>query len=264
MSGYGSTSTPPGSRPGQPYQVTCPNCQGGNAPGNTVCQWCGQPLPASGQQAAQAQQPAQPYGQQPGYQQQAPYGQQSYSQPGQPAQPYGQQPGYQQNPYQVPGQTQTPYGPGPVPPYSQPLPSVVPPVTARRRSPFLIIGGVLLGLVVLCAVIVGVVLFAVQGATQPIVDKGDAFLAAMRDNNYNQAFSLCTPALKQEVGDAQGLESALSSHQPSKWSFSSRNVENNTGSLSGSVTYADSSTGTVDIVLDKVGSDWLISGVNLK
>lgn len=252
MSGYGSTPTPPGGGQGQPYQVTCPNCQGGNAPGNTVCQWCGQPLPASGQQAAQAQQPAPPYGQQP------------YGQPGQPAQPYGQQPGYQQNPYQVPGQTQTPYGPGAVPPYGQPLPSVVPPVTARRRSPFLIIGIVLVIAVVACigfGVVLGGSIFA---ATQPIVDKGDAFLAAMRDNNYNAAFNLCTPALKQEVGDAQGLESALSSHQPSKWSFSSRNIQNNTGSLSGSVTYADSSTGTVDIVLDKVGSDWMISGVNLK
>ena len=166
--------------------------------------------------------------------------------------------------------------PGPQPPQYTPPPGYAPPPGGpqmgmtgmapppRRRSPLLIIGIIVLALLLLCGIGVAVLVGGVFSLTQPVANAGDAYMAALRDGNYSKAFDLSTPSLQQEVGNADGLKSALSSKQPKSWSFTSRSINNNQGSLSGTASYADGTTGTVDVVLTQVGNDWKVEGISLK
>jgi hypothetical protein len=89
-------------------------------------------------------------------------------------------------------------------------------------------------------------------------------MAALRDGNYSRAFDLSSPDLQDEVGDASGLEAALSAKQPATWTFTSRSISNNNGQLSGTATYKDGTSGTVDMALSKFDNAWKVVGINMK
>jgi hypothetical protein len=111
---------------------------------------------------------------------------------------------------------------------------------------------------------VGGIVGGVLSLTQPVADAGDAYMSALRDSDFNKAFSLSSQSLQQEAGNAQGLQTALAAKQPQSWTFTSRNINNNQGTLSGNATYKDGSTGTVDLVLVKEGNDWKVAGISMK
>ena len=249
--GNNDPNQPPIEQPAS-EQVLCPNCNGGNPPGATNCMWCGKALdvddttesaPGAAMDAA-ANSPAPSATQQEYQPQPQPY------QPKATVYTQSAQAGYTDAPQ-----------------YSQPASVVTAPPTAKSgsgRRIALIVGGVLLGSLLLC-VILSVTLFAgVFGLTQPAVDSGDKFMAALRDGNYDRAFELSTPSLQQEVGDAQALRGALASKQPTKWSFTSRNIQNDLATLEGTTTYANNESGQVEMELRKVGNDWRVSFINLK
>lgn len=122
----------------------------------------------------------------------------------------------------------------------------------------------MLALLLLCGV-GGVLLFnTVMSATQPVVNAGEAYMMALRDGDYTRAFEMSDSALQQEVGDAEGLQAALSQRQLSGWSFTSRAINNAQGTLSGTTTYTNGETGTVDMTLTQVGNDWKVAGINLR
>ncbi len=104
----------------------------------------------------------------------------------------------------------------------------------------------------------------VMNATQPVVNAGEAYMTALRDGDYTRAFELSDSALQQEAGDAEGLEAALGQRQLSGWSFTSRAINNAQGTLSGTTTYTNGETGTVDMVLTQVGNDWKVAGITLR
>lgn len=150
------------------------------------------------------------------------------------------------------------------PPYQQPVyqqPVVAP--KKSNRNLFLILGGVLLLLVLGCVAFFGIIFVGIMGATQPMTNAGEAFMAALRDGNYSQAYNMCSPSLQSEVVDASGLEAALATTRPSKWSFSSSKVQSNTGQLDGSATLADGRQADLRLVLDKLGNDWKVSGARI-
>jgi hypothetical protein len=128
----------------------------------------------------------------------------------------------------------------------------------------LIVGAVLLVLIVGCVVLFGSIIGGAIGLTQPAADAGDKFMAAVRDGDYNRAYDLSTPALQQEVGNADGLRQALESHAPATWTFLSRNINNDVAGLTGTTTYKDGSQGTVDMELRQVDGNWKVSFVDLK
>lgn len=171
-----------------------------------------------------------------------------------------------------PGQSQGGYTPPPLqpqqtgytPPPGGPPMAVTGVPPKRKRSPLLIIGGIVLVLVLLCVAGFAALGGLVLGATQPVANAGEAYMTALRDGDYSKAFDLSSTALQQEVGNAQGLQTGLSSKQPARWSFTSRNVSNNQGNLSGTTTYKDGTSGTVDMVLTQVGNDWKVAGVSMK
>jgi hypothetical protein len=135
---------------------------------------------------------------------------------------------------------------------------------AKRRSPWLVIGGIVLLLLIVCVVGVGLLVTFVFNQTQPVVNAGDAFMSALRDGNYDKAFDLCTTSVQQEVTDAKGLEDVFSSFQPASWNFTSRSIDNNVGKLDGTVSYKKGDTGSVHIETEKVGEAWKISQAQLK
>ncbi len=114
----------------------------------------------------------------------------------------------------------------------------------------------------------GIGIFTIIGAnaySQPLADAGDAFLGALRDGNYAKAYSLCSTSLQRQFGNAQGLQRAVESSntKPKSWSFSSRNVVNDNGTLQGNATLVGGE-GTVELGLVKVGDTWKIDDVSLK
>jgi hypothetical protein len=135
-----------------------------------------------------------------------------------------------------------------------------------NKKILLIIGGVALVFCLMCAVLFGVVFALGMGATQPAANTGEAFMTALKNGDAAGAYNLCTPALQRELGSAQGLDTRIKNGrvQPTAWSFSSRNIENDTGQLEGTVTFAGNREGTVRLVLAQVGGEWKISGFNLR
>jgi hypothetical protein len=128
----------------------------------------------------------------------------------------------------------------------------------------MIIGIIVLALILLCGGGAVLLFTGVMNATQPIANAGEAYMSALRAGDYNKAFELSSTSLKQIAGDANGLQTALGSKQVSSWSFTGRSMNNGQGALSGTTTYADGSTGTVDMALTQEGNDWKVSGINLK
>ena len=244
-------------------QILCPNCNGGNPPGGANCMWCGKqlsvtattdaaPIPTTGATTSTTV-----YSPAPSVTQQ-----QEYQPQPQPYQP-------QATGYMPPAQADQPTQPGytNAPQYPQPTPIITAPPPAKSGSGkkiALIVGGVLLGSLLLCGILFGSLFAGVMGLTQPAVDAGDKFMVALRDGDYDRAFELSTPSLQEEVGDPERLRDTLQSKQPTKWSFTSRNIQNDLATLRGTTTYANNESGQVEMELRKVGNDWKVSFINLE
>ncbi len=135
-----------------------------------------------------------------------------------------------------------------------------------NKKVVLIIGAVLL---VCCAGIVAVAALgglAALGTTQPAAQAGENFMSALKAGDYSKAYDLCAPDLQSELKDVQGLETMITGGnvQPSKWNFTSRNVNNDTAQVEGNVTFTGDRSGTVSLVLNKMGNDWKVTGFHLK
>ncbi len=121
---------------------------------------------------------------------------------------------------------------------------------------------ILIGLGAL-ALLGAVLYFVLSAVLTPIVASGDDFLTAMRDGDFERAYSLTTPALQQQLGDARRMGETAGAYRPQSWSWSQRRMRNGIGMLEGEATYQSGRTGTVRLVLHKVGDQWRIDGFNL-
>jgi hypothetical protein len=137
----------------------------------------------------------------------------------------------------------------------------------NKKTIFIIVGVV----VVLCCCLIGAIVavsslgvFGGLAGTQPAVDVGDKFMNSLKDGNYDAAFATLHPALQQKIGNAQGLKRMVESGkaQPTKWSYSSRSVNNDTASLEGTASMLGGN-GTLSIELLKSGDVWKITSFDL-
>lgn len=135
-----------------------------------------------------------------------------------------------------------------------------------NKKILLIIGGVALVVCLLCAMFFVVVFALGMGATQPAATASEGFMTALKNGDYAGAYNLCSPALQRELGSAGSLGTRIKNGkvEPTAWSFSSRNISNDTGELTGTVTFTGNREGTVSLVLTQVGGEWKIAGFNLK
>jgi hypothetical protein len=238
--------------------------------------------PDSGQQPQSPYgQPQQPYGP-PGQPQQPPYGQpqspyeqqwgqqpqQPYGQPGQPQQPPYGQPQWGQQPPQdyTPTQYVAPaYG-------AQPVPGYAPPQQPKRsRRGLWIVLGIIGGLIVLSCAVCGI-LFATGAAFFAKTVAGPAIVVndyynAVEKQDYSKAYSyistnLTVPngqTLTQELyaAAAQGLDSVKG--KVTNYSVGSVSVNNDTASVTVSVTRGSNPAYDVHLQLQQVNGSWKIT-----
>jgi hypothetical protein len=119
---------------------------------------------------------------------------------------------------------------------------------------FVLIG--LVGVAVLAAAIVTLVV----SLTRPVVDTADAFMAALRDGDFRRASSQSTPALRQEMGGAEGYGRGIGPYRPASWSWSQRSIRNGVGRVSGSVTYQNGTSGSVRLTMRQLDDGWRVEG----
>jgi hypothetical protein len=260
---------------------TCSRCGNALQPTDKFCKNCGQPVDSGATQvmhppmdsgatqvmhppeaeAARASYTPPPPG--PGYQPPPGPGYQPPPGPGYQPPPGGPQT-YGPAGTSGPGYQPPPGGPAYTPPpagYTGPPPVAAP--AKRPRWLFAVLG--CLGLLIIgCIAVFGVTFFAANNLTQPMSTAGESFMTAVRDGNYPQAYALCTPALQQELGDIEEFTSTMQDNRPTKWNFTSRQVNNNTGQLDGTATLQDGSAADVRLVLDQVGGAWKVSGINIQ
>ena len=117
---------------------------------------------------------------------------------------------------------------------------------------FLAIGGAVL------VVFVAGVLTLVLSLTRPVVEGADAFMGALKDGRYEQAYARSAPSLQQELGDAEGLAARVGTYRPQQWSWSQRHLRNSIGNVSGSATWQGGNSGTAELELHQVNGEWRV------
>ena len=127
----------------------------------------------------------------------------------------------------------------------------------RRIWPWILAG------VLAFAVLIAVLFTFVFALTQPVVDRGDAFMSALRGGDYEQAYSLSTPELQRELGSAENLATTIGAYRPTDWSWSGRSIRNGIGQVEGSATYQSGTRGSAHLVFEKVGEEWRVAGFSL-
>jgi len=106
-------------------------------------------------------------------------------------------------------------------------------------------------------------------AGKDLADQGSAFMTALKDGNFQAAYDQMTPELQQEIGSVEALQSMIvdNAATPSDWSFSGVNMSTeegvNTGTLDGSVNYADGKTGTVNLEYVQQDDAWKMLSFSL-
>lgn len=135
--------------------------------------------------------------------------------------------------------------------------------TMSTRNKIVMGCGTLLLLLALCLIVAGGSALVLTGG---VTDAGNAFMSALRDGDYDTAYTLASPTLQADLGSADALQGGIERGQviPTDWSFSSRNRNNNEGDLSGSVTFASGSDGRVALRLVRIDSEWRVEAIDLE
>jgi hypothetical protein len=103
----------------------------------------------------------------------------------------------------------------------------------------------------------------VIGEVRPMTQAGDAFLTAVSEGDYEQAYNLCSNSLQQELGSATGLKQIIERENrdyiPINWRFESMSMRSSDGETRGRVTYEDGARGTVELTYVNSRDAWLVS-----
>jgi hypothetical protein len=120
--------------------------------------------------------------------------------------------------------------------------------------------GIIGGLVVLCGVLGAAIFGLVMFLTQGVATNGDAFMLAVQEDRFEDAYALFTVSLQDEVS-LNDFEETFDPMTLESWNFSSRNIENNIGSVSGTAVI-DGGTYVVTIGFVNAEDQWLINSYN--
>lgn len=107
---------------------------------------------------------------------------------------------------------------------------------------------------------------------QGVQKRAEDFMVALKGGNYEAAFDLFAMDLRQEIGSADNLRTLAQTNGviPETWSFTNTKVSTEDGdvigTVEGTVTYKDGSSGELQIYMLKVEATttvWPIVGFNL-
>ena len=105
---------------------------------------------------------------------------------------------------------------------------------------------------------IAILFFVVFSVTGPVVGGADAFMGALKDGSYEQAYQRAAPSLQQELGSAKAFGDGIGAYRPREWSWSQRSIRNSVGNVSGGVTWQNGNTGTAEIQLHQVNGEWRV------
>ena len=131
-----------------------------------------------------------------------------------------------------------------------------------KRTTVLIILGVVVGLAALVAAIVATVFYATSGVT----GAADKFFATARGGNANAVYALTSAELRN-VTSAEQLAAYMNANrfnQVAETSWSSRSIENNIGSVEGSLTLDDGGVVPIKMQLVQDAEGWKVSFIELR
>ena len=92
-------------------------------------------------------------------------------------------------------------------------------------------------------------------------DVGKEFMTALKNSDYEASWKLVTPDIQTEIGGYSSWVDWATIRNFSDFSFSSTNVENDQATLDGEASLGGD-TYTVQLIMDKSGDSWLVSGIN--
>jgi len=113
------------------------------------------------------------------------------------------------------------------------------------------------------ALLGAILYFILSSVLTPIVASGDDFMTALKNGDYERAYSLTTPSLRQELGNSQQMAQNVAAYRPEGWSWSQRRMRNGIGMLVGQATYQSGRTGAVRLTLHQVDDQWRIAAYSL-
>lgn len=98
--------------------------------------------------------------------------------------------------------------------------------------------------------------------TRDLATASEKFLAAVKTDDYDTAFSLCSSALQSELGSSDGLRSAIVDRDaiPTEWKLSLFRLSGSTGEVEGTGTLTRGRRAAINLALARENRQWLISG----
>lgn len=117
---------------------------------------------------------------------------------------------------------------------------------------------------VLILLVVSLFVLSACGLTKDLKGAGDVgkeFMTALKNSDYEGSWKLVTPDIQTEIGGYNAWVDWATIRNFDDFSFSSTNVENDQATLDGEASLGGD-TYTVQLIMDKSGDSWLVSGIN--
>jgi hypothetical protein len=94
----------------------------------------------------------------------------------------------------------------------------------------------------------------------------DSFVSHLKSGNFDQAYQLLSSDAQNQIPDAETLQRFVkeSNWQPTKWKWTSEEVDEAHAHYIGEATYTDKRVGLIELWLDKIEQRWKISAMNFQ
>ena len=154
----------------------------------------------------------------------------------------------------------------------EPAPPPAAPRRSNRNRIFLLLGGGC-ALLLLCAVCLfavvamgGLAALGIGTTFAPIDAVANSFMTGLRDGDWQQAYSQLAPELHREVGNVNQFQQLITRGQavPASWNWTSRNVNNDVATWTGTAQFKSGRSGTAELELLRRGNDWRIVSFDLQ
>lgn len=98
--------------------------------------------------------------------------------------------------------------------------------------------------------------------TRELAATSEKFLAAVKTDDYDTAFSLCSSAFKNELGSVDGLREAIAHRDaiPVEWKLNLFRMKGNNGEVEGTGNLTRGRRAVINLALARENRNWLISG----
>lgn len=94
----------------------------------------------------------------------------------------------------------------------------------------------------------------------------NSFVSYLKAGDFDKAYNLLSPDAQNQIPDADTFQRFVKeSHwQPTKWKWTSEELEEEHAHYVGEATYADRRTGIIELWLDKFDKRWKVSAMNFQ